>query len=181
LEGHKDYTHGFSLNNELGIRDYNLLVDFINEFLTLVKERYGTDIEKLSKEKQGVLVDDNVIIDIIDRVHLKKFYYTVFHKIHISKVAENKTIGIFIYWILKLRPIKSGIRIVGYDLNEMFAQYLFGKALMLYEGDDFAYDGDYMKSYFEEVLYSFKYRDLSKESIILMLEYSFHKYRKRKN
>ena len=170
--------HGFSLDNELGQRDHGLIVDFINEFLTAVSSRYEEEIKGSDGTRKKVVIDNHSIIDIIDHTHLKKEYYSHFHDIRIGKVAENKTIGIFIYWTLKLRPIQSEIKIRGHDLNEMFAQYLFGKALKLYEGEDFVY-GDYMKDYFEEVIYSFRYRDLSKESIILMLEYSFHKYRGR--
>ena len=170
---------GFSLDTKKGEEDHSQLLDYVNEFLTLISEKYEKDIKGSDGSKKKVIVDNYAIINIVDRTHLRKYYYSVFHDIRIDKVAENKTIGIFIYWILKFRPLKSEIRIKGYDLNEMFAQYLFGKTLKLYEGEDFVYD-DYMKEYFEEIIYSFKYRDLSKESIILMLEYSFHKYRKRK-
>jgi len=161
----------FSLNNDLAERDHRLIKELMNEF-------HDSLFKKHPEIHGKVVIDDHAIIEIVERVHAKKYYYSVFHNIRMGKVAENKTIGLFIYWILKLRPIQSAIRIKEYDLNELFARFIFNKALKLYEGDDFAYD-DYMMGYFDEVTYSFKYRELSKESIILMLEYSFHKYRKR--
>jgi len=119
-------------------------------------------------------VDDYILRDIIERVHKRKHYYEEFHDLPDVRLSQHKIIGLYIYWILKLRPIWSERRPIhandSYDMNDAFAWYLFkGEMYELDPATDSKRDEHYTE-YHNEILYSFRYRDLTKESIILLFQ-----------
>lgn len=149
-----------------------------NEFMT---EIYNLD--KLLRdfcEGSGLYSYDEVVAnmeslkDIIVRVHKRKHYFKVFH--NEMNTSEYKETALYCYWILKLRPLwihpenERSERI-----NENFALHLYISLLKKYNGDFSVKDG-INRMHIRELLYSFRFRDLTKESMILMLEPYYYDY-----
>lgn len=125
----------------------------------------------------SVKTNMNALKDIIVRVHKRKYYFQVFHDEMIT--SEYKETALYCYWILKLRPFwidschESAERI-----NEKFALHLYISLLKKYNGDFSEKDG-INKLHIRELLYSFRFRDITKEAMILMLEPYYYDYLKR--
>ena len=126
-----------------------------------------------------VFVNLSTMRDIVIRVHKRKHYFRIFHNDMIT--SEYKETALYCYWILKLRPLwinplnKSSERI-----NEKFALHLYISLLKKYN-EDFSEKDGINKRHIRELLYSFRYRDITKESMILMLEPYYYDYLKKQD
>lgn len=126
---------------------------------------------------ESVNTNLNALRDIIVRVHKRKHYFQVFHNEMI--ISEYKETALYCYWFLKLRPFwidahnESAERI-----NEKFALHLYISLLKKYN-EDFSEKDGFNKLHIRELLYSFRFRDITKESMILMLEPYYYDYLKR--
>lgn len=127
----------------------------------------------------AVRVNINAVKDIIVRVHKRKHYFKVFHKEMV--ISEYKETALYCYWILKLRPLwieplnESSERI-----NEKFALHLYVSLLKKYN-EDFSEEDGINRLHIRELLYSFRFRDITKESMILMLEPYYYDHLKKKD
>lgn len=119
----------------------------------------------------------NSVHDIIVRVHKRKFYFKVFHNGMVT--SEYKDTALYCYWIIKLRPfwISPDIEFAE-SFNERLALYLYMMLLKKYDENFSAEDG-LNQAHAEELLYSFRFRDLSKEAMILMLEPYYYAHLKK--
>lgn len=128
---------------------------------------------------ESVKADMRTLKDIIVRVHKRKHYFKIFHNEMIT--SEYKETALYCYWILKLRPLwidpsnKSSERI-----NEKFALHLYISLLKKYN-EGFSEKDGISKSHIRELLYSFRFRDITKESMILMLEPYYYEYLKKQD
>ena len=128
---------------------------------------------------EAVNTNINALKDIIIRVHKRKHYFKIFHNEMIT--SEYKETALYCYWVLKLRPLwiepnyKSSERI-----NEKFALHLYVSLLKKYN-EDFSEGDGINKRHIRELLYSFRFRDITKESMILMLEPYYYDYLKKKD
>ena len=95
--------------------------------------------------------------------------------------SEYKETALYCCWILKLRPFwidessRSSERI-----NEKFALHLYVSLLKKYN-EDFSEEDGRNRLHIRELLYSFRFRDITKESMILMLEPYCYEYLKKKD
>ena len=95
--------------------------------------------------------------------------------------SEYKEMALYCCWILKLRPFwidesnRSSERI-----NEKFALHLYVSLLKKYN-EDFSEEDGRNRLHIRELLYSFRFRDITKESMILMLEPYCYEYLKKKD
>lgn len=128
---------------------------------------------------ESVKTNINTLRDIIVRVHKRKHYFKVFHNEMIT--SEYKETALYCYWFLKLRPLwiypanKSSDRI-----NEKFALHLYISLLKKYN-EGFSESDGINRLHIRELLYSFRFRDITKESMILMLEPYYYDYLKKKD
>lgn len=128
---------------------------------------------------ESVKTNINTLRDIIVRVHKRKHYFKVFHNEMIT--SEYKETALYCYWFLKLRPLwidpanKSSDRI-----NEKFALHLYISLLKKYN-EGFSESNGINRLHIRELLYSFRFRDITKESMILMLEPYYYDYLKKKD
>ncbi|MDR3282212.1 MAG: hypothetical protein LBS92_01185 [Candidatus Methanoplasma sp.] len=165
----------YTPNTPLAEADHKHIVKLINQFADSLREE---DIFP-----SDVIIDETIICDIVIRLQQKRQYYSVFHNIRMDSVADNKVAGIVIYWILKLRPLRSKSKFMvrpegnEYDINDYLALNIFNKTLVEYMGDEYKLD-ESLEEYFEEAIYSFRYRELPKEAIILLLEYPYQRYKR---
>jgi hypothetical protein len=111
------------------------------------------------------------IVDMINRVDKRKAYYYCFHKE--MKINECKVAALYAYWILKLRPFtiiddryRNKPEIC--NINEAFAIYVLGAALLLTER--IKNTGKASLSYYSLLEYSFRFRNFSIDSFIVLIE-----------
>jgi len=142
-----------------------LLLDFCN----------GSDIYSYDLVKTNI----NTLRDIIVRVHKRKYYFKVFHDEMIT--SEYKETALYCYWFLKLRPLWIDSSNESSDrINEKFALHLYISLLKKYN-EDFIEEDGINKLHIRELLYSFRFRDITKESMILMLEPYYYDYLKKRD
>ena len=135
----------------------------------------GSDLYPYESVKTNI----KTLKDIIVRVHKRKHYFKIFHKEMIT--SEYKETALYCYWYLKLRPLWIEPDNVSSErINEKFALYLYISLLKKYN-EDFSLKDGINISHIRELLYSFRFRDFTKESMILMLEPYYYEYLKKKD
>lgn len=126
---------------------------------------------------EAVRTNMNAIKDIIVRVHKRKHYFKVFH--NEMSISEYKETALYCYWVLKLRPFWIDPECTSSErINEKFALHLYVALLKKYN-EDFSQEDGINKLHIRELLYSFRFRDITKESMILMLEPYYYEYLKK--
>lgn len=150
------------------------------EFMNEVK-----DLEKLLRDfcegsrlyqYESVKTNMNALKDIIVRVHKRKHYFKIFH--NEMNISEYKETALYCYWILKLRPFWIDPSYPSSErINEKFALHLYISLLKKYNGD-FSQEDGISRLHIRELLYSFRFRDITKESMILMLEPYYYEFLK---
>jgi hypothetical protein len=115
-------------------------------------------------------ISGEALIDIIIRVDKRKAYFYFFHSLVIN---ECKTVGLYAYWFLKLRPIQIYDKrfennSTAESVNESFALHLLlfvlrgiGRLPSPIKGDE---------PYLKELLYSFRFRNISIDSMLVLAD-----------
>jgi hypothetical protein len=116
------------------------------------------------------------LIDVIIRVDKRRFYFDVFHDM---KINDCKKAVLFVYWIVKFRPIKifdeRYVNTLGYNdhVNEMFAiHYLL--TILCAEGKLQTWDGSkgarisLDHPYVNKLWYSFRFRNFTIDSMVVL-------------
>lgn len=127
--------------------------------------------------QKSIVINENTMISVIVKVDQRRKYFEYFHKL---KMSEYKEAALNAYWIIKLQPLSvSSQKLIKeqpkeYDsLNEKLAIYYIIKALRgaLKESNrpSTALD-DLPKQYINELIYTFTFRDISKEALIMLVE-----------
>lgn len=123
-----------------------------------------------------IYINENIVMSIIAKVDQRRRYYKYFHGLDMS---EYKEVALICFWYIKLRPICISQKALSQDLkvydaiNEKLAVYylLVSFRCMLEEKNLSTRQLDSLpKKYLNEVIYSFTYRDISKEALILLVE-----------
>lgn len=138
----------------------------IDSFWLFVEEE---DISLLS-DSNSVDINQRNLAEVISRTYKRKEYYKYFH--NITNVSELKETALLCFWIIKLKPFtvlidRSPLRP---SANEKFALNLILSQiqhLLSLQGEDFRMLDD---CFIQDTLYAFKYRDLSKEAMILYVD-----------
>lgn len=146
--------------------------NLVNEFSKFAKHS-NLDLRKISIERPYLPL-------ILQRVEKRRQY---FHYFHVDmEINEVKQAALVAYWVLKFRPFsyhsdehsdlvtKSELTEKYKALNERFAFFYILSACR--KGADILGSQYQMPSYglVNEVMYAFKYWDLSKEAIIMIAE-----------
>lgn len=158
------------------------------KYKRIEEAEYLDEIEKLCSMLQDfceasktykyndVVVNISAVRDVIIRVHKRKYYFMLFHNDMIT--SEYKETALYCYWILKLRPLWINPSVKKSErINEKFALHLYVSLLKKYN-ETFSEKDGINKKHIRELLYSFRFRDLTKESMILMLEPYYYDYLK---
>lgn len=118
------------------------------------------------------------IIDTVIRVDKRLKYFRIFHNMDIN---ECKKAALYAYWLVKFRPIKitdpKHTNRLGYNdrVNELFAVHHL-TAVLSGIGKIQPWDGtsgvriDMETPYIKELSYSFRYRNLSIDSMIVLAD-----------
>lgn len=127
----------------------------------------GIDESKVQKNTESLK-------DIVVRIDQRRLYFHIYH--NNMKPNEYKLFALLIYWTLKLRPFWIPIKEnfsresakVASQVNENFCVFLVVTLLKKFQPQ--AYRNLMNSDYLQELAYSFRFRDLSKESIYLIFD-----------
>ncbi|MCI8647439.1 MAG: hypothetical protein HFE76_11795 [Firmicutes bacterium] len=151
------------------------------EFIDRELQKYDEIVTQFCRisdiDKTRVEVNIQALKDVIIRVDMRKLYFQIYHSN--MEANEYKVItGLECFWVLKLRPF--WMKILPEDskevmqmatwINEKIALHMTCSLLKEYNPDFFEKGQDICELYCKELEYSFRYRDLSKESMFLMFD-----------
>lgn len=132
-------------------------------------------IAKNGYDTSYLYVDQKKVYAIIAKVDQRKKYFQYFHGLDISEFKET---ALICFWYIKMKPISIRNKDVQESaefeaINEKLGLYyiistlknmLSGKNLSVNAIDNLP------KEYLKEIIYSFEFRDISKEALILLVE-----------
>jgi hypothetical protein len=152
-----------------------------------LNELYGkfakgiSDVPSILKEEatiDDIGICEDTIIKIIEQVRKRKLYFHIYHDI--NGLNELKETSLYCFWILKLQPFfwrKKCENKPNYELNAKVALHLFIKGLKLYMDEmnkknksQTKFNIHITESIIENLYYSFRFRDWSKEAIMDLAE-----------
>ena len=108
------------------------------------------------------------LFEIIDRVDKRKVYFRVFYKKVTSGMSELNEAALYCFWILKFAPFFNTTA-PNMLINVDFAVHFFLKCIKYYSikrGKNLVLTDNYV----DDIKYAFKFRDISKESIMAIAE-----------
>lgn len=122
-----------------------------------------------SLTEHDIFINEYNLIECIERVSKRKFYYKVFHGI--EHLAEFKEVALLSFWICKLKPfvitkLDSPLCASTNELFSIHLAYCMLRACKEY-ADSFSYPDDITV---KNLVYALKYQDLSKEALIQYME-----------
>ena len=125
----------------------------------------------------SIYINERIIMSVIAKVHQRRKYFEYFHKLNMS---EFKEVALICFWYIKLKPICPVSKdLIDKDndyldfINEKLAVYYIIttlRCLLNSQGKSTQIIDNLSKNYIAELVYSFTYRDISKESLILIVE-----------
>jgi len=132
-------------------------------------------------------VDKKVLYEVLNKVDQRREYFRIFHNI---KISEFKQISLIVFWIIKLKPIflksNDGFSVIDdhksdlindyVSINEAFGIYVIISCLRALVSNSNNNSSDekitsfFTEDYIYELRYTFYYRDVSKEALIILVE-----------
>jgi hypothetical protein len=136
------------------------------------------DIFKQNLEYRNVGVCGDTVAKIIEQVRRRKLYFHIYHDV--NGLSESKETALYAFWILKLQPFFWKANLpprLNYKLNAQIALGYFFRGLNLY-ADKLTLRSKGIKQYktkiyantLENTIYSFIFRDISKEALMDLAE-----------
>ncbi|MCM1047907.1 MAG: hypothetical protein NC433_05735 [Clostridiales bacterium] len=151
------------------------------EYIEAEMRKYASIVEQYCLiaeiDPKRVKYNSQALKDVIIRVDMRGLYFRIFHEG--MKANEYKLIiGLECFWILKLKPFwmrieendNEKIMQIATWINEEIAMHMACSLLQRYNPSFFKQGLDICTQYCNELEYSFRYRDLSKESMFLMFD-----------
>jgi len=112
----------------------------------------------------NIYSDSSVLIEICDRIARRRVYFHVFH--NSCKMGELNEGSLMCFWIIKLMPF-SREDISANELNAKIALYLLTN-MLIYYAKEHEKKANISSSLLEDIYYSFRFRDISKEAIMAL-------------
>ncbi|MDR0868807.1 MAG: hypothetical protein LBP75_10120 [Planctomycetota bacterium] len=109
--------------------------------------------------------DPVCLLRIVERVEKRRVYFHIFHDMQMGELNEA---ALYAFWILKLCPFG----IAGKDggaFNALIAARIFTGAVRA-AAQSHGKSTTFTRELVEKLIYSFRYRDLSKEALMLMAD-----------
>lgn len=114
----------------------------------------------------NITVHDYVLYEIIERVEKRRVYFHIFY--NGCKMGELNEAALLCFWILKLTPFFSA-SIAASALNAKIAIFIFINVLT-YTAAGTGKKLNLSKQIISDLYYTFCYRDISKEAIMILAE-----------
>lgn len=128
-------------------------------------------------DSEKLYVDEKTVLSVISKVDQRKKYFEYFHRL---KMSEYKEAALICFWYMKLKPICVNSKIQNIRecgafeaINEKLAVYYIIKTLksmLKLNNKGVGLIDSLSPKYLQELIYSFAYRDISKEALILLIE-----------
>lgn len=128
-------------------------------------------------DPSDLYVNEKSVLSIIAKVAQRSKYFQYFHGLNMS---EFKEVSLICFWYIKLKPIciandsNSKRQSLEYEaINEKLALYYLlstYRSMLGKQNLPTTVLDNLPKEYIREILYSFEYRDISKEALILLVE-----------
>lgn len=153
------------------------------ELMTKIRNLFDNFLSSSTLCSEDVDCNDVILCDIATRIDQRTDYYQYFHskidgqEIDVRHMSQVKSIALLCYWITKYKPfwiIDKDLSQEYYsryhaDVNDMFAAYIFVSFVYKYYPNEDTKEYYHSNDYKRELVYSFSERDISKESMVLML------------
>lgn len=149
---------------------------YINDELAKFEDLLSAFCEITGIDRSRIEINYQALKDVILRVDMRELYFNIYH--NGMKINEYKFTVLECFWLLKLHPF--WMRILESDdeevmqlatcINEKLAAHLMCSTLAEYNLQFFKDGRDLAADYCQELEYSFRYRDLSKEAMYLMAD-----------
>lgn len=173
---------------EIHCRYKKLDKDYYIKTIKDITELFYSFINKKNHKKDDFIINIVALMDIITRMDKRDEYFQYFHG---SEINEFKHTALLVYWINKLRPFmcKSDCLQTYYDeqssdgtvclngfndyINEKFSMFLILGIIKKFAPKYLGVESnrpEYINKFINEMEYSLRFRDISKEALILMLE-----------
>ncbi|MFG6335590.1 MAG: hypothetical protein K1W20_09035 [Lachnospiraceae bacterium] len=134
-------------------------------------------IENNHYDSNKIYVNEKAVMAIIAKVDQRRKYFEFFHGLNMS---ECKEVALICFWYIKLHPIcavdksvlENDIKYLD-SINEKLAVYYIIvslQAMLESRGLSAQKLDELPPKYIKELVYSFTYRDISKEALILLVE-----------
>lgn len=156
---------------------------YVDEELVKLQEQIQEFCNVTDIDSERLETNFKTLKDIIIRLDMRRLYFHIYHK----KMDPNEykvNAGLLVFWILKLRPFwmrvqendtDEQIEVATY-INEKICLHIILSLLREYNDKFFTYGKDLITAYINELEYSFRYRDLSKESMFLLFDPFYYLY-----
>lgn len=134
-------------------------------------------IKNSGYDSKDLYVNEKAVLSVIAKVDQRKKYFQYFHGLDMS---EFKEVSLICFWYIKLKPIcisdknDSNKQSAEFEaINEKLAlYYILSTYRNMLEKQKLSTKvlDNLPKEYLKEIIYSFEYRDISKEALILLVE-----------
>ena len=152
-------TNEFPVFTHIDKNTVNVMASKIIKLLGNLSTVLGINTTKIIKS-------DDVLIEIIERIEKRRFYFHVFHDG--CKMGELNEGALLCFWIVKLHPFYHP-RINSNTLNTKIAICLFTNAIYYYTKKS-KKERKISEQFINDLYYSLIYRDISKESLMVLAE-----------
>jgi len=140
--------------------------DTVNYFAEKLKKLLGNLSSVIGVDSTEIILSGEVFIDIVDRIEKRRVYFYIFYDG--CDMGELNEGALFCFWIVKLHPFFHP-KIQSNELNAKIAICLFLNAIYYYSGKT-KKGRRIHKQFVEDLYYSLRYRDISKESLMIIAE-----------
>jgi len=117
-----------------------------------------------------IIYSEDILIEIIERIEKHRVYFHVFHDG--CKLGELNEGALLCYWIAKQHPFYHP-NIKANTLNIKIAICLFTNAIYYYS-EKMKWDKRISEHFINDLYYSLKFRDISKESLMIIANSFFN-------
>ena len=150
----------FPIYKEIPSDEMTRLVDsYLHGFEIIVNNIFSKQVSS------NISCDRVVLTNIIDRVQRRRIYFHIFY--NGTQMGDINEASLICFLILKLTPF-SHVDIPNANLNVKIAYHFLVDMLSFISGNKKVIDLNAVQKY--NLLYAFKYRDLSKEAIMAIAE-----------
>ncbi|GHT86710.1 hypothetical protein FACS1894137_12660 [Spirochaetia bacterium] len=137
----------------------------IIKMLRKIESFLGNLSVMLNIETTKIGISMPIMTELIERVEKRRIYFHIFHDR--CKMGELNEGALICFWVLKLHPFFcKGMETS--ELNAKIALCYLTNIVYYCQGKDFGKRTAIPAKLLKEIYYSFKYRDMSKEAIMLL-------------
>ena len=135
--------------------------------LTLLSSKFNFYLKdfEINQGITGIMPDPSVLIEICERIEKRRVYFHIFYNCKMGELNEG---SLMCFWIIKLMPF-SHKSIPANELNAKIALYLLNN-MLLYHARKNNKKVNISDSINQNLYYSFRFRDISKEAIMALSE-----------